>query len=86
MRNIGKRIDGDTSWENEMVKEAVSRMKDVHKVMCWNSTEGNRNRHQNMKSNNEKTVSKAVREKAEEALTELRIVTMEHLDWQRIKN
>ena len=50
------------------VKEAVSRKKDAHKAMRQNSTEENKRRYKSMKN---KAVSKAMREKAEEVLTEL---------------
>ena len=36
------RSKGDTWWWNEGVKESMSRKKDAHKVMCWNSTEENK--------------------------------------------
>ena len=39
--------------------------------MCQNSTEENKRRHKSMKNNTKKAVSKAMREKAEGALTEL---------------
>ena len=62
------RSKGDTWWWNEDVKEAVSRKKEAHKAMCQNSAEENKWRHKSMKN---KALSKAMREKAEEALTEL---------------
>ena len=49
------------------MKEAVSRKTDAYKVMCQNNTEENKRRYQSVKN---KTVSKAMREKAVEALTE----------------
>ena len=52
------------------MKEAVSRKK-AHKAMCQNSTEENKMRHKSMKNKAKKAVSKAMREKAEEVLTEL---------------
>ena len=52
------------------MKEAVSRKK-AHKAVCWNNTEENKRRHESVKNKINKTVSKAIREKAEEALTEL---------------
>ena len=76
----GKGSKGDTRWWNEEVKEAVSRKKDAHKAMGRNSAEKNRNRHKSMKNKARKVVSKATREKAEGALTELKIVQMECLD------
>ena len=65
------RSKGCTLWWNEEVKEAVSRKKEAHKAMCHNSTDGNKSRHKSMKNKANKTVSKAMREKAEEALNEL---------------
>ena len=62
--------EGDTWWWNEEVKEAVSRKKEVHKVMCQNSTEENKRRYRSMKNKANKAVSKAMREKADEALTD----------------
>ena len=53
------------------MKEAVSRKKEAHKAMCQNSTEENKSRYKSMKSKAKKAVSKAMREKAEEVLTEL---------------
>ena len=61
----------DTSWWNEEVKKAVSRKKEAHKAMCQNSNEENNRRYVCMKNNAKKAVSNAMREKAEEALTEL---------------
>ena len=65
----GRRSKGDTWWQNEEVKEEVSRKK-AHKVMCQNSTEVNKSRYKRMKDKAKKSVSKTMREKAEEALTE----------------
>ena len=48
------------------MKETVSCKKDAHKVMCWNSTDENKRRYESMTNN----ATKAVREKAEEALIE----------------
>ena len=53
------------------MKEAISRKKEAHKAMCWNRTEENKRRHKSMKNNVKKAVSKAMREKTEEGLTEL---------------
>ena len=36
------RSKGDTWWCNEEVKDAVSQKKDVHKVLCQNSTDENK--------------------------------------------
>ena len=51
------------------MKEAVSRKKEAHKTMYQNSTEENK-RCKSMKNKAKKSVSKTIREKAEEALTE----------------
>ena len=67
----GRRSKGDTWWWNEEVKEAVSRKKESHNVMCQNSTEENKRRYKNMKNKANKAVSKALIEKSDEALTEL---------------
>ena len=61
----------DTWWWNEEVIEAISRRNEAHTAMCQNRIENNR-RHRNMKNKARKAASKAMREKAEEALTELR--------------
>ena len=53
------------------MKEAVLRKKDAHKSMCQNRTEENKRRYKSMKNKAKKAVSKAMREKAEEVLTEL---------------
>ena len=66
-----RRSKGDTLWWNEEVKEAASRKKDENKVMCQNSIEENNRRNKIMKNKANKSVSKAMREKAEEALIEL---------------
>ena len=50
------------------MKEAVSGKTEVHKAMCQNSIEENKWRYKSMKN---KAVSKAMREKAEVALTEI---------------
>ena len=65
------RSKGDTWWWNEEVKEDISRKKDVHKTMCWNSTEKNK-RVYKVKNKAKKAASKALREKADEAHTELK--------------
>ena len=53
------------------MKEAVTRKKEAHKAMCQNSTEESKRRYKSMKNIANKAASKAMREKAEEALTEL---------------
>ena len=67
----GRRSKGYTWWWNEEVMGAVSRKKEAHKAMCQNSTEENKRRYESMKNKAKIAVSKATREKAEEALTEL---------------
>ena len=62
---------GDAWWWNEKVKEALSKKKYAHKAMNCNSTEENKRRYKSMKDKTKKAVSKAMREKAEEALTVL---------------
>ena len=54
------------------MKEAVSRRIEAHKAMRKNSTDENKRRYKNMKNKAKKAVSKAMREKAEEALTKLK--------------
>ena len=56
---------------NEEVKEAVSRKKEAHKAMCRNCTEENKRRCERIKNRANKAVSEAMRQKAEEAFTEL---------------
>ena len=67
----GRRSKRDMWWFNEEVKEAVSKKKEVHKAMCQNSTEENKRRYKSMKNKAIEAVSKAMREKAEESLTDL---------------
>ena len=52
------------------MKEVLSRKKDVHKMMHKNSTEENK-RGKGMKNKAETAASKAVREKAEDPLSEI---------------
>ena len=52
------------------MKEAVSRMKDAYKTMCWTSTEENKGRFKGMRNKAKKAVSKTMRGKADGALTE----------------
>ena len=66
----GRRSKGEAWWWNDEVKEAISRKKYAYKAMCRNSTEGNRNRYEDMMKKALMAVSKAMREKAEGALTE----------------
>ena len=60
----------EDTWWNEEVKGVVSRGKNAHKAMCQNNTEENKRRYESRKIKAEKAVSKAMREKAEEVLTE----------------
>ena len=53
------------------MKEAVSRKTDAHKAMCQDNTYENKRMYKSMKNKAMKAYSKAIREKAEEALTEL---------------
>ena len=71
MRCVGKRGRGDRWWWNEEVKEAVSRKKDAHRAMCQNNAVEKKRRDRSMKNKAKKAVSRAIREKAEEVLTEL---------------
>ena len=61
------------------MKEAVSR-KDTHKAMCQNNAEENKRRYKSMKNKAKITVSKAMREKAEDTFTEQKIVRIGCLD------
>ena len=73
--------------------EAVLGKKEAHNVMCWNSAEENKRRYEGMKDKAKKTVSKAMREKAEKALTELqdwpywmfRLVKGLMTDWDEVE-
>ena len=58
MRCVGRRSKGDAWWWNEDVKKVVSRKKDTHKAMCWNSTEENKMRYKSMINKAKKAVSK----------------------------
>ena len=73
------RSKGNKWWWNEEVKEEVSWKIGVHKIMCRKSTEENKRRYKNMKKAN-KEVSKTMREMADEAHTELKIVQIGCLD------
>ena len=64
----GRKSKRDTWWWNEEVKEAK---KESTQGMCQNNTEENKRRYESMRNNAKKSVSKAMKEKAEEALTEL---------------
>ena len=55
-------------WWKEEVNEAVPRKKEAHKAMCCNSTEEIKS----MEDKAQRAASKAIREKAEEALTKLK--------------
>ena len=65
-----ERSRGDTWWWNEE-GGAISRKKDAHWVMCRNSTEENKKMYKTMKNKALKAVSRVVREKGEDVLTEL---------------
>ena len=49
-KKMGRRSKGDVWWWNEEVKEAVSRKKEAHKVMCQNSIVENKRRYEGMKN------------------------------------
>ena len=71
MRWVVIKAKGDTWRWDEDVKEAISEKKEVRKTISSNITEENANRYKSMKNKAKKDVSKARREKAEEALTKL---------------
>ena len=48
--------------------------------MCQNSAEENKGRYKSMNNKAKKTVSKAMREKAEEAITEYKIAPIGYFD------
>ena len=52
------------------MKEAVSRKKDAHNAACQNNTEEKKIRYKKMKNKAKKAVTKAMKVKAQEALTE----------------
>ena len=60
-KNSGCRHKGSSLWWNEGVEEAMSRMKDAHKVMCRNNSEENTRNYESMQD-------KAIRETHEDAL------------------
>ena len=66
-----RRCKGERWWWNEEVKEAVSRKKDAHRAMCQNNAVEKKRRYRSMKNKAKKAVSRAIRERAEEVLTEL---------------
>ena len=55
------------------MKQAVSRKEDANKVMCPNNSEDNKRKYRSMKNKAKKAVSKAIREKADEAFAELKM-------------
>ena len=57
----GRKSKVDAWWMNKEMKEAVSRKKETHKVMCQNSTEEIKRRNKSMKSKAKKAVSKEMR-------------------------
>ena len=72
MRCVGRRGGVNAWWWNEEVKEVTPRKKDVRKSMCRNCTEENKRRFESMKNKARKAVLKAMREKVEEVLNELK--------------
>ena len=54
------------------MKEAASRKEEEHRAMYQNSTDKNNRRYKSQENKAKKAVSKAMREKAEEELTELK--------------
>ena len=54
------------------MKDVVSRKKEAHKAICQNSAEENKRMYESMKNKAMKAVSKAMIEKVDEALTELK--------------
>ena len=52
------------------MKKAIARKKDVHKEMYKSGTEANKARYKNMKNRAKKVVTKAMKEAAEQELTE----------------
>ena len=61
------------------MKEADSRMKETHRAVCLNCTEDNKRRYESLKNKAKKAVSKALREKYEQALTELQIAKIGYI-------
>ena len=51
------------------MKDAVSRKRDMQKAVCQDNTEENMRKYKGMKNRAKKPVPKAMRKKAEEALT-----------------
>ena len=62
------------------MNEAILRKTDAHKAMCKNSSAENKRRYKSIKNKAKKAVSRAMREKAEEAFTDMKIVQMECID------
>ena len=62
----------DSWWSNEEEKEAISRIKVAHKVMCRHGTQENKNIYKKLNDEARKAVSKSMREKVEVVLTELK--------------
>ena len=54
------------------MKEAILQQKLAHKAKCMNSNDENKNRYESMKNKAKKVISKPMREKAEEVITELK--------------
>ena len=66
----GRRSKAETWCCHEELKEAILKKKYAYKVRPSNSIE-NRNRHKSVNNKAKKVISKAMREKCEEVLTEL---------------
>ena len=50
--------NGDTWWWNKEVNDAISRKKDAHKAMCYNSTDENKKTYKCMKIKQRKQFQK----------------------------
>ena len=68
----GRRSNRDRWWWNDEMWKLLSRKKDAQKAMCQNSAEENKRKYNSMKNKAEISISKAMREKPEEAITELK--------------
>ena len=75
-KSRGRLSKEDTWWWNEDVKEAVSRKKDAHKTVCQDNTDENMKMHKCMEDKAKKTVSRAIREKADRNLLNYNIAQM----------
>ena len=52
------------------MKEAIARKEDAHKEMCKSGTEAHKARYKNMKNRAKKVIAKAMKEVAEQELSE----------------